>query len=36
MDIAYSNFVLTKMCNIILGKYSCKSVDKIKLTYMWI
>ena len=33
MFIAYSNFVLAKICDMILGKYSCKCVDKIKLTY---
>lgn len=33
MYIAYSNFVLAKLYNIILGMYSCKGVGKIKLMY---
>ena len=33
MYIASSNFFLPKICNIMLEKYSCKCVDKIKLTF---
>jgi len=33
MYVAYSNFVLAKIYNIVLGMYSCKCVGKIKLTY---